>query len=247
MGRIDNDETKGLAVPFVILAHVRTGGTFMAHALSNHPEVYCDRGETVHHLSAWRKANIGVKKLLTAIWTMDGYHAAGFRAIYRQAFHSKVWPLILEAQPRIIHLTRENVTRQGISYGYQQLVRQGKLPYHPVHTFKRKRPRPVIADPREIVGYAVKVRREMEQGAALLADYPGPMLQVTYEEMVSDRPISWMAPDVGDRIEDFLGVRRKILDVALQRDFPMPMAKWFKNWDEIRAALEGSGFGGLDG
>lgn len=247
MARIDNDETKGLAVPFLILAHVRTGGTFMAHALSNHPEVFCDRGETLHHLSAWRKVGVRPKRLMLAIWGMDGYHAAGFRAIYRQAFHPIIWPLIIEMKPRIIHLTRENVTRQGVSFGYQQLVRQGKLPYHPVHTFKRKKPKRVQADPMEILGYAVKVREEMETGAAQLADYPGKILAVTYEAMISDRPISWMAPDIGDQVADFLGVRHKILDVALQRDFPMPMAKWFKNWDEIRAALEGAGFGGLDG
>lgn len=245
--RIDNDRTKDLAQPFLILAHVRTGGTFCAHALSNHPQVFCDRGETLHHLSSWRKAGVGVREILTAIWGMDGYHAAGFRAIYRQAFHPKVWPLVEAARPKVIHLVRRDVARQGVSYAYQQMVRQGQLPYHPVHTFQTRRPAPVKADPRWIVGLAEKVAREMKQGKARLEAYEGPVLQVAYEDMVGEREASWMAAEVGDAIEDFLGVRHKVLGVDLRRDFPMPMRAWFTNWAEIRAALEAVGFGGLDG
>lgn len=247
MGRIDNDETKGLAVPFLILAHVRTGGTFCAHALSNHPQVYCDRGETLHHLSAWRQAGVPARKIMAAIWAMDGYHAAGFRAIYRQAFHPRVWPMIQAIGPRIIHLIRENVARQGVSYGYQQMVRQGRIPFHPVHSFAERIPEPVEVDPAELVAYAVKVRDEMQAGAARLAEYPGQVLQMTYEEMTGEHTASWMALGVGDRIADFLGVRHRVMGVDLRRDFPVPMALWFSNWRDVRRALKRAGFGGLDG
>jgi hypothetical protein len=245
--RIDNDATKGLAQPFLILAHVRTGGTFCAHALSNHPQVYCDRGETLHHLSAWRRAGIPVEQTVGAIWHMDGYHAAGFRAIYRQAFHPKVWPLIERAKPPIIHVTRRNVTRQGVSYAYQQMVRQGQLPYHPVHTFARRTPAPVRADVRWIVGLTEKVAREVKLGRVRVAAYEGPVMEIVYEEMVGAGPSPWMANEVAYAIEDQLGVRREPLRVDLKRDFPVPMAKWFTNWAEIRSALDGAGFGGLDG
>ena len=154
--------------------------------------------------------------------------------------------MIEERCPHIIHVTRENVTRQGVSFGYQQLVRQGKLPYHPVHSFRGSRPEPVIASPKEITAYALKVKREMAQGAARLAAYTGRVLALTYEDMVGDRE-SWLEPDTGYRIEDFLDVEHIILQVALRRDFPAPMAEWFANWPEIRAALKAAGLGGLDG
>lgn len=247
MGRIDNDLTKGFATPFLILAHVRTGGTFAAHALSNHPQVYCDRGETLHHLSAWRAAGVPPYTILATIWHMDGYHAAGFRAIYRQAFHAQVWPHILKARPRIIHLTRRNVARQGVSFGYQQLVRQGELPFHPVHSFVEQVPEPVVVDPQVIVGFAEKVQQEMARGAEKLAEYPGELLEIAYEDMVENGPATAMAQNVADRIEDFLGVQRATLLVDLQRDFPVPMAAWFDNWRDVRRALKAAGFGGLDG
>jgi len=194
---VDNDRTKGLALPFLILAHVRTGGTFCAHALSNHPQVYCDRGETLHHLSAWRKAHVSVGKIVETIW--------------------------------------------------QRLVRQGALPYYPVHTFHRHTRRPVSVEPEVIVQNAMKVAREMAAGARRLSEFSGPVLEVTYEEMVGHGPATEMAEGVADQIERFLSVRAAPLPVDLQPDFLAPMAKWFTNWSEIRSALEAAGFGGLDG
>jgi len=244
---VDNDRTKGLALPFLILAHVRTGGTFCAHALSNHPQIYCDRGETLHHLSAWRMAHVPVEQILEAIWHQDGYMAAGWRAIYRQAFHPRVWPLVVEARPRIIHLTRANVTRQAVSFGYQHLVRQGALPYYPVHSFHTHTRRPVAVEPAVIVGYAQKVAREMREGRKRLAAFPGDVLEVTYEEMVGNGAATEMAAPVADRIERYLNVRPAPLPVDLVCDFDAPMAEWFSNWGAIRSALQAAGFGGLDG
>lgn len=245
--RIDNDATKNLAMPFLILAHVRTGGTFVAHALSNHPQVYCDRGETLHHLSAWRKNRVPVPKILGTIWKMDGYHAAGFRAIYRQAFHPDVWPIVEMVQPHIIHLVRRNMARQGVSFAYQQLVRQGKLPFHPVHSFNGSQPDMVAADPRAIVALAMKVRREMEKARSRLASYRGQILETAYEDVTGDREAGFMADGATTRIEDFLNIQPARLPVLLRRDFNMPMSQWFTNWPEIRKALKKEKFEGLDG
>lgn len=250
MAKIDNDATKGLVVPFLILAHVRTGGTLLAHALSNHPQVYCDRGETLHHLSAWRKNGVSAGQIMGTIWGMDGYHAAGFRAIYRQAFHRKVWPSVEFVEPCIIHLVRRNVARQGVSFGYQQLVRQGRLPYHPVHSFEEQMPEPVTANPEDVVGFAMKVRREMAEGRKWLARYEGQVMEVAYEDMVPEGTggaVTVIAPEVAARIGELLGVEMEYLFAHLRRDFPAPMAEWFTNWKAIRVALEKAGFGGLDG
>lgn len=247
VARIDNDQTKGLAQPFLILAHVRTGGTFLAHALSSHPQIYCDRGETLHHLSAWRKAGIPAVKTVKAIWNQDGYFAAGFRAIYRQAFHEQIWPLVLERKPKIIHLTRRNITRQGVSFGYQQLVRQGVIPFHPVHTFETRKVVSVKVNPAVIVKYAEKVRAEIIQARNKFASYPGQILTVSYEAMTGECNTSYVSDKTCESLLDFLGVQKRPLSVELRRDFDAPMSAWFANWQAIKGALEKAGFGGLDG
>ena len=52
---VQNDRTKNLARPAVVIASVRSGGTYLAHCLSNHPQVFCDRGESLHHDSLWHR------------------------------------------------------------------------------------------------------------------------------------------------------------------------------------------------
>ena len=246
MPRVDNDLTKGLAVPFIILAHVRAGGTFCAHALSNHPQIYCDRGETLHHLSAWRRAGVKHKAIMQTVWSQDGYHAAGFRAIYRQAFNANIWPFILANKPKIIHLTRRNVARQGVSYGYQQLIRQGVIPFHPVHGFETRKVEPVQVSTKAIVNFAVRVRDETKVAKNYLSSYPGEILEITYEDMTGGYNTSYMTADVVEKIAVFLGVPSMPLGVGLRRDFDVPMSAWFSNWKPIRAALKKAGFKGLD-
>lgn len=245
MGRIDNDETKGLALPFVILAHVRCGGTFCAHALSNHPLIHCDRGETVHHLSVWRKAGIKPGMILKLMWDQTGYRAAGLRLIYRQAFHRRVWPAIQEIQPHIIHLTRRGLIRQALSYGYQQEVRSGGVPYHPVHSFKTRRPPAQVMDPRAAVRYVQSVDRERKRGQQTVDLYDGPALEVLYEDMVGWTTVTAlkMAPTVSEAICAFLNVPAEPLRVDLRRDFPISTPDMFANWPEIERALRKAGYG----
>jgi len=40
----DNDQTKGMAQGAVIIAAIRSGGTFLTHCLSSHSMIHCDRG-----------------------------------------------------------------------------------------------------------------------------------------------------------------------------------------------------------
>jgi hypothetical protein len=249
--RIDNDETKGLAVPFLVLAHVRTGGTFCCHALSNHALVFCDREETVHHLSTWRKVgDMKPGRILRVLWSLAGYRATGVRMIYTQAFHPRVWPVIEEVQPRIIHLRRRSLIRQGLSQAYQQAVRAGMLAYHPVHSFEEKKPPAATINPKFAAYWVRKIEKENKRGLERMAAYSGAVLDVFYEDMVAvaetgsaDR----MEEETMKGICEFLGVEPAPLRVDLRRDFPVPTRELFVNWEEVASELEKAGFGGLDG
>lgn len=244
--RIDNDDTKGIARPFVVLAHVRAGGTFMCHCLSNHPQVHCDRGEVMHHNSIWRQAfHVKPAVLMSALHDQTGYHASGFRLIYRQAFHKRVWPYLTAKLPHIIWLQRGNVVAQALSYQYHQLVRGRALPYHAVHSFEEKAPDPVVF-PVEHAVYAVKkVHRENKAGRDRMSGYRGKVLQVLYEDATGNVQGSapGVAPDAAERICAFLGVRNEPLTCDLKRDFPRPWRELLSNWQEIAHALRQAGFG----
>lgn len=251
MGRIDNDETKGIALPFVILAHVRAGGTFCAHALSNHPQIHCDRGESVHHLSVWRQvAGMKPGRICKTLWAQTGYRAAGLRLIYNQAFHKRVWPDVARVGPHIIHLQRRSLVRQALSQAYQQRVRAGALDYHPVHTFEERRPPQQAIDLDQALYFVRKIDKERRYAEKRLHAYSGAILDVFYADMVGDvlGSASEMAPAVVGEICQFLQVDTDVaLRVDLKRDFPVPTPEMFANWNAIEEALREAGYGdGVD-
>lgn len=246
MGRIDNDETKGIALPFVVLAHVRTGGTFCCHALSNHPQIHCDRGESIHHLSVWRKAGIKPGGICRLLWNQTGYRASGLRLIYNQAFHKRVWPDIEQVQPHIIHLRRRSLIRQALSQAYQQRVRAGELEYHPVHSFEERRPPRQEMRVDQAMYFVKKIDKERGYGLQRMTVYPGQVLDVFYEDMVANTGGSAqrMNPLQAKRICEFLEVDGYIdLRVDLKRDFPVPTSEMFCNWGAIEEALREEGYG----
>lgn len=245
--RIDNDETKDVALPFIILAHVRTGGTFCAHALSNHPQIFCDRGETMHHRSMWRKyAGMKPGKLCRFLWNQTGYQASGFRLIYRQAFHRRVWPVIEEERPHVIHLQRRSLIRQALSQAYQQRVRAGALKYHPVHSFEEKKPPKQAMQVEQALHFVRKLQKWRKQGRQRMAHYEGPVLDVWYEDMVAHTGGSAPAMNkvMAKDICEFLEVDGLLhLPVDLKRDFPVPTPQMFSNWGEIERVLRNEGYG----
>lgn len=241
---IETDETKGIARPFFILAHRRTGGTFCAHALSNHPRIFCDRGEAMHHRSVWReRSKMKPGEILRFIWAQTGYHAAGFRLMLDQALSRRVWPAIVAVQPHIIHLRRHSLVRQGLSLAYMRRVRAGVIDYHPVHSFKERKAVPIDLPPVAAVKNVARAKAEVERWQTV--KYGGPVFDVYYEDMIGDTPSSAtkMARDVGDKICRFLGVKPLAMRVDLKRDFPMPTPEMFNNWGAIERALRKAGYG----
>lgn len=240
MPKIDNDETKRIAQPFIILANVRTGGTFLAHCLSNHMQVHCDRGETIHHGSIWRKRAAGIPfaDLFHLLLHQEGYKASGFRMIYRQAFDRRVWPLIVEHKCRIIHLWRENVLRQSVSWLFQQRVRHGKEDYFPVHTFKDQQPPQVELSPESVIVWCKKLEVAALEAHNRIKHLNS--LEVEYGRMVDGEgnTNSFVKGKESERITGFLGVESTLMFCDLKRVTAWPLYAMLTNWPEVREAVE---------
>ena len=74
MTKVENDTTRD-PTPAIIIAGPHTGGTFLAHGLSNHPDVYCERQEVLHLGSSYRMIEAGLSSLdiLKIVWGQTGY------------------------------------------------------------------------------------------------------------------------------------------------------------------------------
>jgi len=244
MPKVDNDDTKYLAQPFVICAQRRAGGTYLSHCLSNHPQVYCDRAETVHHASVWRRyaRKLPVPQLIDMLCHQEGYHASGIKLVYTQFFEQHAWARIREMQPpaRIIHLTRDNKLRQATSIVFNQIVRKGKAPYYPVHTTKHKLTiTPTEVNPKAVVKMMQWLDNRQDRYAKALALSGLEVLHMTYGEMVGGEgpTVARMKRSASEKTCDFLGVRRLVLKCDLKRVHSHPLSAWLSNYKEFSKVI----------
>jgi len=235
---VENDETKYLARPAVIIASVRSGGTFLAHCLSNHPQIFCDRGESLHYRSLWHThLTTNRPELLFCLTHMQGYQVSMCKLIYQQALLGEVWPHIAELE-HVIWLRRENTIRQAVSHVLNQAARQGKIE-HPQHTFGRVGTICMELSPDRLLCVARGLLKQDQRVRKRLGALTP--LALTYEEIVG--PASTLADGAARRICEFLRVRYiPTLACELTRINPQPLAEMITNWEAVRGAIEGSEF-----
>lgn len=241
MPKVDNDPIKSKAKPFLIIAGVRCGGTFLAHALSNHSQVFCDRGETMHQHYIWRKeASMSHLELLHILTHQEGYLASGFRMVHSQAFHKQVWQAIVKMKPKVIHLSRANVLRQAVSFCFHQEVRKGRAAYYPVHVFRQQSPpTPVTIAPDTILHFCRQFVNARAFAAQRFRKAALDTLPVEYAEMFGGEGMSrhCAIKSISDAICAFLGVRLTFLCSDLKRVHQHPLRMMLANWREVRAAV----------
>ena len=244
MPKIDNDPTKKVAKPFLIIASVRCGGTYLAHSLSNHPSVYCDRGESMHEHSLWRQNKVTAMKLLHLLTHQEGYKASGFRMVYSQALSKHVWRWIRGAKPNIIHLSRRNILRQATSLVFHRMVRRGDVEYYPVHTFKQTKPPKVTILPDVILKACKELDHANRSVAKHLEKVKLNVLPVEYSQMVGGEGMTtpFVTAEVGKKICNHLGVCEYPLSCELKRVHQHPLKAMLENWSDVEAVVAHSEF-----
>jgi lambda repressor-like predicted transcriptional regulator len=244
----ENDQTQDMARPAIILAAIRSGGTFLAHCLSNHPLIFCDRGEALHNRSVWcRTLHPDRRKLLAALWNQTGYQVSACKLTYAHAFKkgSGLWEQIVRRQPRVIWLRRENAIRQAVSVLINTESRRGQLK-RAQHTFARSCPVKVTFAPEQILKVARSLRQHDQQARKRLQRIKW-MYRATYAQVVGEesQAAEWLPTWTGRKLCAFLEVPYERMGCALQRVNPYPLREMLSNWRAVEAAIRGSEFSGL--
>lgn len=239
---VENNPTRRLARPAVIIANVRTGGTFLAHCLSNHPQIYCDRDEPLHATGIWRRV-FGIIRphvILSIILHQEGYLASMCKLQYGQSRYFGVWDYLMRCKAKVIHVIRENALRQTISLMINKHVRSGQIDFHPQQSFVLAgQPIKISLKPDSVlkhIGDIVKADAEMTQR---IVDSGLPHMQLTYADIVGGEGIqAHCIPDATEeRLCKFLAVAPCPLYSELRRINPYPLAEMLENWEEIEAAI----------
>ena len=241
----ENDQTQNVATPALIVAAIRSGGTFLAHCLSNHTQIFCDRGEPLHQRSLWVRAlRPDRRRLLAALLNQTGYQVSMCKITYNQAFKSPMWEWIAKRKPLVVWLRRENVVRQAVSVLINKQARGGKLK-RAQHTFSAPRPIRVSLEPKQVLQVARGLRERDKWAKIRVARMKVCLL--TYAEIVGGELASAerLPDDVATRLCAFLDVRFEDLGCDLRRVNPYPLSEMLSNWPAVRAAIRRSEFAGM--
>jgi hypothetical protein len=238
----ENDPTKYLARSAVVIAGVRAGGTFLAHCLSNHRQIFCDRAESLHHSSVWHR-NIKPYNphLLHCLLHMQGYHVSMCKLTHGQAFGQHVWKYIKTHKPAIIWLRRENVIRQSVSLLINRAARGGKV-NRPQHSFKDAGPLTIGLSAEAILKQARGLQKRDERARKLIARFPD-VMRITYEDITQDKKPDRVPVKMARQICSFLGVRYEMLRCDLVRVNPQPLSELIRDWATVGPKLRASEFG----
>lgn len=239
----ENDKTRDIARPMIVISAIRAGGTFLAHCLSNHSQIYCDRGEPFHHRSVWvQSMNPDRLQLLAVMLNQTGYRVSGCKLTYTQALHRNVWPWIVDRQPLVIWLRRQNKIRQAVSVLLNKRSRDGQFK-RPQHTFEEPSPLQVELPSAAILTTARGLESRDRRAGKMLSRIDR-VLSLTYAQIVGGEQGApeWLDAQATTRVCEFLGVRRELMRCDLQRVNRYPLRAILTNWPEVRRAVKGSEF-----
>lgn len=226
----------------VIVANQRSGGTFLATCLSNHPDIHCERGEVTHRRHIWRTfIQLDNVTALQLALHQHFYRVSMCRLTYGHAFLEPTGPYLLKIQPYVLWLRRENWLRQAVSNLVLKLAwRETRL--QRAHTMA---PLPVFRfkiEPRALIhGMDVIAAREAEAEVAIKGFKR--VLELTYTEITGGKTdAAGLAEPAGRRVCAFLGVDYTPMPGCLRRVNPAPLDQIIINWPEMRKALEQSAY-----
>lgn len=228
--------------PALIIASWRCGGTFLSHCLSNHPDIFCVRGEALHYRNIWRKMAKNPVNILKCVMGQHHYMVSMGKVSYTQAFDDAVWPYIVEVQPKVIWLRRDNLVRQAVSLILVKLYHKG-ITKKPVHTFENQPPAPVKLKP-EVVMDQIESLKRADDRAKKRCEQLKDVLPLTYTDVVGGEMESatHLLPATTITVCEFLGVDPRMLESNLKPVNPYHLSETVKNWGTIKAAIEKTEF-----
>lgn len=230
--------------PFLLVADPRTGGTFLAHCLSSHPDVYCYRAEVLHRRDIPREImrDVSAKNIVRVFVEQQGWEACGVKLVYKELRE----PIITWAQDegvKIIHLVRENAVRVALSRILAAAQRHGQNLNYPTWRMEKGSPSGKYeVEPQQVIELARRYVAETQGITDLLRDSGLDVHRVTYAEMVGGEgsETHYMERPAGDALCEFLGVRVRRLSTRMYKAGTRYLHEVVANWKPVRLHIVSS-------
>lgn len=235
MGKMD-------ARPVVVVAHTRSGGCWLMHCLSSHPDISCPRGEPLLPASNYRRSfpDVSDVDILRCIGTPEQYRIGAAKVTYNQ-FTPEIEKWVAQGEVPIIHLTRRNLLRVVVSQLITGLAVSNRID-HVAHSYKTPYPVQVELPAERILGHCRRMTEKKLKMEERLRQYRH--LDIYYADLVGgEGHVSQeMDPVQGALICDFLDIQRTTMTAQLKRVNAHPLERLLTNWAEVQYAVKHSPF-----
>lgn len=225
-----------LPQPAILIAHSRSGSTFLSHCLDSHPQICCERGGPFNMAHTWLKTGISHHDLAMALWQREGCLVSMFRITQRQFKNGYVtMETLREFQPKILYLSRRNVLRAFISSELATASVRGKSS-HPLHSYQPVDQQELALDCATLVTRIDDYFARTEATLNTLSEFG--LLHLTYEEITTPDS-SKLAEPAAAKIVDFLGVNYAPMGCEMVKINSAPV---IVNWPEVVDTLAGTDY-----
>ncbi len=232
------------ANPAILIAHTRSGGTFVNHCLSNHPQIYCPRGEPLlqgaEYYTAFPKA--GKRQILHLVTRATHYRVGMCKVTYEQ-LDEVIWVYLKSRKAKVLHLVRENMPRVVVSQIITGMVASRTIE-HEAHTFHALKPIKVSIPADLIIRRCNRQWADIKAMRHRLSKSGLNVKHLLYRQLVGyeGQEANQITESVAFSICDFLGVERRPLRTSLKKVNPWLMKDLLSNWSEVRKSLMNSPF-----
>jgi len=238
------------AQPALIITLQRTGGSFLAYCLSNHPKIFCTRGEPLSERSAWYKATGTSMNALDLVFAQYDYKVAMCKMINDHAFRPEIWEYITGTQGKkreevkIIWLERKNVVAQAISHEINAGRRMGTIKGHPTHTYISVEVPPIRLNVQQLLKRCTNETNRYSRSREKIKKSRLPCLYLTYKAITGTNNTSEIPKSISRQICEFLGVEYAALGCELHKIHVRPYFETITNWAQVREVLLSTSYAG---
>lgn len=235
------------SLPCIIIGHVRSGSTFLAHCLSTHPEIHCFRSEPLEPGSIWfKKLSARGPAVLDVALSQWGYKASVCKLTLKHLTPRVRRHLKKKPKLRVIQLSRDNVLRTAVSAIIHTRFRRGVLEGNYGHNYEESPPASIIIDPTVLLTQCRRVGILQNRLRARVRSLKKPTLKLTYADLVGQDgagvDVEFLADDASQRLCKFLRVDVRPMFSTIRRVNRHKLSAIIENWLEVRKAVSGSVF-----
>jgi len=233
------------ANPAILIAHTRSGGTFLTHCLSTHPDIFCPRGEPLLSAHSWRQSlpsRVPSSAILGCILNAFNYKVGMCRITYVQT-NKDVCDYLRSVKAKVILLERENILRCAVSQTIMNMAARGEIEY-PLHSTQTVELPGVTLRPPAVLErcrWQAEWQRKMRK---ISRELKLRVLRLTYADVVGGEMVNAerLPLAVTERITSFLGVEQYPMSSPLRAVAPRLLHDIVANWAQLQAVIQKSEF-----